>query len=191
MHQLNYDDQIYLGDFVKVQVINERVLFVASLSFLILITIGYLTTNIASRLFVDPLRWVSMCGVVAGLGIALSVTRVNPGQLIALALYFFLLLWGVMLSLLNGSLEIGLEYFLTNTLVTVSGIVLFGFFEKEAIGGNVVRYFVVYILLGLIVTLLMGGLSWDIPPIFNFEYASDSSMEYCPGPEYWCTCLPR
>ena len=92
--------------------------------FLVLISIGYLTSNDISRLIVVSVRFLSIAGIVFVLLVLLKIHMIKWRQLISLALYLLLVLYGVSMSTWNGTFEIGQQNLLMNFAVTAVGLVL-------------------------------------------------------------------
>lgn len=151
----------------------NKVIVVTLFSYLVLITIGYFTTTSQSRIFIEPLRIIAAIIVILGIGLSLGLKRVCFQQILGVMLFVLIWLWGVMLSLATGSFYVVSSELAVNTLVMVSGVLLFCSLKGEIFTPQVVKFLVSYIFLGLLITLLIGGLDLSFPPHFNLEYTKE------------------
>ncbi len=138
--------------------------------FLVLISIGYLTSNDISRLIVVSVRFLSIAGIVFVLLVLLKMHMIKWRQLISLALYLLLVLYGVSMSTWNGTFEIGQQNLLMNFAVTAVGLVLISVPKGEIFPDSIAKKYVWYVLLGLMLTIYIGGLKLDMPPQFVYDY---------------------
>lgn len=155
---------------MKIHRAGEKALHLGLFSFFVLITIGYISTNNYSRLFIEPLRLLAAAALAFFMAIILSTSMLCRRHLTGLALYASLLVLGVSLALLNGSLEIGATGLLTNAAITLCGILLFNAHDKNILSDRFAAWVVAYIIGGTLFTLLIKGLEFTPFPRFNFEY---------------------
>ncbi len=142
--------------------------------FLILISIGHLTTNDASRIFIVPIRIAAIVGVVTFIFIAIATTGLRKRQAAASIIFFGMLLYGITMSILNGAFDIGQENIIINTLVIASGLTLMAMSDKKILFDQFPWHYLNYVFLGLIATIIIGGIELTFPPHFVFDYAPDS-----------------
>lgn len=140
--------------------------------FLVLISINDLTTNELSRLLIILIREISIVLVVCTIGVLFSLRKVHLNQLTAVALYTSLVAYGIALSALNGASELGLQGMPINLLVTISGIVLISRQSNKILPDSFSKYYLIYVLVGLCMTIAIGGLDPSFPPHFVFDYSS-------------------
>jgi len=74
-------------------------------AFYVMTTIGFLTTNHASRVLVTPIRAVAIGAVIVGLAYSLLTRQIPRASVISVPLYLFTLLLGLGLGLFNGSFD--------------------------------------------------------------------------------------
>jgi len=152
----------------------KKIEVVALLSYLVLITIGYFTTTNQSRIFVEPLRTIAAIVFVLAVGLSLGLKRVCFQQLLGVVLFVLIWLWGVVLSLASGSFYIISSELVVNALIMVSGVLLICSLKGEILTPHVVKFLVAYIFVGLLITVLIGGLDLNFPPHFDLEYTKES-----------------
>jgi hypothetical protein len=138
--------------------------------FLVMISIGYLTSNDISYLIVVSVRFVSIAGIALALLVLLKMRKIKWRQLISSALYFLLVLYGTTMSIWSGSFEIGQQNLLMNFAVIAVGLILVSMPTREIIPGSITKMYIRYVLLGLMITIYIGGLKLDFPPHFVFDY---------------------
>ena len=147
--------------------------------FLVIISIGHLTTTDLSRLFIIPTRQISIAIIICTIGISFLSKNLSIKQLTAAGLYISLVAYGMTLSALNGASDIGVQNISINVLVILSGIILIAGPSNAILPDRLSRYYVLYVLVGLCLTILVGGLELGFPPHFVFEYSSNlKSTEY-------------
>ena len=88
---------------VKFNRLSNGAAIVGLFCFLVLISISELTTNDVSRLFVVPIRNISIAIVICAVVILFSLRKIHFGQLTAAGLYILLVAYGMTLSALNGA----------------------------------------------------------------------------------------
>lgn len=143
---------------------------------IVLITIGFATTNDQSRLLVEPLRQISIVIVSLCLIFLVALNGIKKDQIKSFAIYFALSVFGVLLSLYNDAFEIiGWMNFFSNFAVTTVGF----FILTNARGGvfnlSLIFGVIIYVSIALIVTIIISGLSLDFPPRFIFEFNKNNS----------------
>jgi hypothetical protein len=149
------------------------VVIVALFCFLVLISISELTTNDVSRLFVVPIRNTSIAIVFCTVVILFSLRKIHLKQLTAAGLYILLVVYGLLLSALNGAFELGAQGIFMNALVTLSGIVLITRPGNTVLPYRLSKYYLWYVLVALCMTIAIGGLDYNFPPHFVLEYSSN------------------
>lgn len=143
--------------------------------FFILISIGYLTTNNDSRVFIESIRSVAI--VSCGVFVCLNFFRYRNNKILihSSIVFFFFLLGGLGLAMMTGSWEMGTVNLVRDSLVVLVGILIFSSHQMNDDFLPVAKIYVIYVLLGLFLTLIVGGVSLDFPPRFNFDYSSELS----------------
>ncbi len=148
----------------------------ATLAFLIACTVGYSTTLISSRIYVDILRNAAICILPI---LILLLIKARPTIIIkflfAFLIYIWFLLYGGSLAVIKGGMPHVLDNFLRDTLITIVGIFIFSTGENEIINTKVAEKFLIYILISLIYTVYIGGFIADYPYRFIFEFTTDLS----------------
>ncbi len=163
---------------MKIYEIRKNALHYGIFSFFVMISIGYISTNNYSRFFIEPFRRVFEIGVVLSLVAILYKSKLCYKHLIGLSLYAFLLTVGISHAMLNESIEIGSTGLLVNVIITVCGILLLGYKNSNICSIRFAKWFIVYISVGILLTVFIGGLEFTPVPQFNFEYeAGVNSME--------------
>ncbi len=158
---------------MKINRITDNLSYVGLFLFLVLISISYLTTNDISRQIVVPVRLASIAGIVIVVCAFLVLKRISYKQLTAVTLYVLLTIFGILLSVMNGAFEIGQQGLLVNILVTLSGVWLFSIRKSNIIPDAMAQYYFIYILSGLCITIVIGGINLSFPPHFILEYNPD------------------
>lgn len=93
-------------------------------------------------------------------------------HLVGIVLYSSLLVQGMSLALLNGSLAIGSIKLATNIIITICGILMFSANSKNILSEKFAAWFVVYVAAVTLFTIIIKGLEFTPFPKFNFEYTS-------------------
>jgi len=158
---------------VKVSSLSHGAAVLGLFFFLVLISIGNLTTTEVSQLLIVPIRYVSIAIVVCVVVIQFLLGKIYFKQYVAAGLYISLVVYGITLSALNGALEVGVQYILINPLVTLSGLFLIATQTNKVFPDRISKFYLWYVLLALCITVVIGGLDYGFPPHFVFEYSSD------------------
>ncbi len=153
---------------------NQKEISRAVFLFLVLTTIsGVVTTNLSQPVI------VSARGIVAGLLVA-QVTRlivrfgVSKSQLSLVFLFLALLIYAMLRSLMLDAFDIGVINLTQDSLVIVSGLLVFGYLLKPSdVSGDLASIFLLYALIVVFGTVFVGGLSVDLLPRFVFEHSAD------------------
>ena len=141
--------------------------------FLILISISHLTTNDTSRLIVVPIRLAAIVGVVFSLLILFALNKIKKKQLLAYSLYLSLVLYGTIMSILNGAFDLGQEQLPINIVVTLSGLTLMSMSFDRPLFESITKSYFLYVIFGLFATIIVGGLDLNFPPHFVFDYITN------------------
>lgn len=151
----------------------DVLLAVATVAYLVAITVSYATTTMQSRLFIEPVR---LAGMVIALGsvVAWMATRRRYAAepLAALVLYGLLASYGLLLAVYNLGFQIVSASALQDTAVTAMGILVLGTAMRTSIMPAVMKIFIAYVVAVLAATYLTGGIVLGNPPGFVYEYAS-------------------
>lgn len=143
-------------------------------AFLVLISIGFLTTNNESRLFVGAIRYAAILGCLIFILLDLVTWRMKRAFVYGVFVFAILLLDGLILASINESLDIGAANIVRDILVVSIGLAIFSNTERRANKIQIARFYLWYVFLGLFLTWLVGGVKLDFPPRFAFDYASDN-----------------
>lgn len=143
-------------------------------TFLVLISIGFLTTNNESRLFVDTIRYAATLGCLIFILLDLVKWRTKGAFVYGFFVFVILLLDGLIFASINESLDIGTANIIRDILVVSIGVAIFSNAERRANEIQIARFYLWYVFLGLFLTWLVGGVVLNFPPKFAFDYASDS-----------------
>jgi len=146
-------------------------------SFLVLISIGFMTTNELSRYIVVPIRNLAIFSISVILFFLIIRTGIEKMQLLVASLYLIFVFWGMALAFLSGSLEIGATNLIRDTLATLAGLLLLCKARDAELIDKYSGWFLCYIFLGLLVTLAVGGLELSFPPAFYFASFKDGVDE--------------
>lgn len=156
---------------------NKNVASLGSLFFLILVTIGFLTTNDASRLFIVPIRLISIFLLAAIILLVLFGNRMNcRGFLISIGFLFFIT-YGALFSVFNDAFHIGYNNLLINVAVTLVGFFFFMVVKPKESYKRLGLPFVCYVVVGFFLTVLVGGFEFNFPPRFVFDYTPVGSSQ--------------
>jgi hypothetical protein len=159
-----------LSNFMEFRLKNSTTVIWGLFLFMIMISIGYLTSNEISHLIVVSVRFVSIAGIVFVLLVLLKMRMIKWRQLISSALYLLLILYGTSMSIWSGAFEMGQQNLLMNFAVTAVGLVLISIPKEEIFPDIITKKYVWYVLLGLMLTIYIGGLKLDMPPHFVYDY---------------------
>jgi hypothetical protein len=159
-----------LSSFMKFRLKNSTTVIWGLFLFMVMISIGYLTSNEISHLIVVSVRFVSIAGIVFVLLVLLKMRMIKWRQLISSALYLLLILYGTSMSIWSGAFEMGQQNLLMNFAVTAVGLVLISMPKGEIFPDTITKKYVWYVLLGLMLTVYIGGLKLDMPPHFVYDY---------------------
>ena len=119
--------------------------------------------------------------------------KINFNQLLPILLYFILILLGITQSLVNGdyyssikalSGNQGINGYIVHILIISSGLLIFSYNKYEIFDFQSAKKINLFIFTGFLITLGLGGINFEIPPSFEFEYASDEGggkSEYSAG----------
>lgn len=145
--------------------------------YLVLVTIGFLTTNDASRLFIVSIRIFSIAMLAAIIIILLYESWLNfRGFLISIGFLFFCAC-GVLLSVFNDALHIGYNNLLVNVVVTLVGFFFLMVVKPKESYKRLGLPFVCYGVVGFFLTVLVSGFEFNFPPGFVFDYTPVGSSQ--------------
>lgn len=147
--------------------------FIGLVAYLVMISIGLVTTNVLSRSFVVPIRVVGVVMAVCFAVISVASQKNKKIVLIGLIIYWNLLCFGSFLSLGSNSFAVVQDVFIVDSVVTSIGIVVISLSLQTRVFDGVALAYVYYGLLGIAITLLCRGIVLDVPPRFLFEYSKD------------------
>lgn len=170
---------------MKIRRVHHMALISGLFLFLILISINQLTTNQTSRLIAVSIRLTAIVGVVFSLLILFALHKIKKKQLLAISFYIGLVLYGAIMSILNGAFDLGQQNLLINILVTLSGLTLMSMSVDRPLLDLFTKSIFLYVFLGLFATIVIGGLDLNFPPHFIFDYNPDSKtgnpLDYSQG----------
>ena len=162
---------------MKIRRVHHMALISGLFLFLILISIDKLTTNQTSRLIAVSIRLTAIVGVVFSLLILFALHKIKKKQLLAISFYIGLVLYGAIMSILNGAFDLGQQNLLINILVTLSGLTLMSMSVDRPLLDLFTKSIFLYVILGLFATIVIGGLDLNFPPHFIFDYNPDSKTD--------------
>lgn len=164
---------------INVRNFRENLLTWGIFFYLIMISIGYLTTTELSRNFIVPARYVLVALVAICAITSIVISMIRRGQIFVISIYLLLVFYGVLLSVLNNAFEIGGENLFLNVIVTLIGVLFFTMSSNSVIPNKVGNWYISYIFVGLIFTWFVGGLLFSYPPgfIFDSEIMSDQGVQ--------------
>jgi hypothetical protein len=142
-------------------------------AFYVMTTIGFLTTNHASRALVTPIRAVAISAVIVGLAYALLSRQIPRASVISVPLYLFTLLLGLGLALLNGSFDKVSEGFSQHLVVCSIGLMVVSGARAEDWDLSIPRFVVLYSICCASALWAVGAMEADFPPRFLYEYTAD------------------
>lgn len=149
--------------------------FLAFFLYLIIVTIGYATTTNVSRAFIEFIR--NACIVLEGtIIIYLLLSRMSHlfSLITTLIIFLLVILWGVELSVISGSDDIGRQNLLVNIIMAIIGLVSFSlYYNDESSVWNTAKYFSLYSIGCIILICLTGGFYFGYPPHFIFSYQTE------------------
>ncbi len=151
--------------------------------FLALVSVGYATTNVASRFYIETSRMLLIIGVILVIAI-IAFGRINRTQLISSILLVAMLLYAVFISFLSGSFAVGSINIVRDGLVVITGAFVFGMPRDLRIINSVANMYAVYVVIVLVVTVFVRGIDLGFLPRFSFEYSAGmlgSSIVYSQG----------
>lgn len=140
------------------------------LSYIILTTIGYLTTTASSRALIESVRILAAISVVLIVVMRLLKGRVESSQMLGAGVLVITLFIGFLTALTIGAINSAVDRILIDWIVLAVGLLLFDMSRANVIQISIAKSILVYGFIGLIVTLLLGGLTFSPLPGFNYEY---------------------
>lgn len=162
---------------MRIKKINAKIAILGPLFFLVLVTIGLLTTNDASRLFIVPIRIFSITMLAALIIVLLYGSGLNfRGFLISIG-FLFVCACGLLLSVSNDALHIGYNNLLVNVSVTLVGFFFLMVVKPKESYKRLGLPFVCYVVVGFFLTVLVGGFKFNFPPGFVFDYTPVGSAQ--------------
>lgn len=150
----------------------------------VMLTIGDLTTNNLSRLIIEPVRYIAIVFTMITMIIVFRTQRLSKKTLISLGLYTLILVWGLILSSINGASDIGFFELEVNALVTLSGLYIYSSIDSRSVSYSHNGFYIYYIIFGIIATVAIGGLEIGLPPQFVYEYSNkilEADISYSQG----------
>lgn len=154
--------------------IRENVILIGVMCYLYMATIGLMTTSGGSRPFVE----ISRAGAIAlvlliSAGLVVSI-RMSAVHLFSALLYLLLMVSGFAMAEMHG-VEQGYLRYATDVVVILAGLFIFSFlsYARNDLDYKLARYFFIYCVVLLLITVMTGGLAMEMPPRFVFDYVSD------------------
>jgi len=152
----------------------EMVILLGLMAYLVMATIGLMTTTGASRVVVELSRAAAIALVLLiSAGLVASI-RMNVVHLMSVLIYLLLLVFGFVTAEVN-AVEQDHARYLTDVVVILAGLFIFAYlgYAGEGLDHRVARSFLLYCLLMLGITIVVGGLVFGAPPRFVFDYVSE------------------
>lgn len=146
---------------------------IGMMSYIVLITVGLLTTTSASRLLIEPTRFAAAIMVVLIVALRMLKNRIEIEQVWGGGMLTITMIIGFGLAVLTESLTNDAYRIAIDWMVLLLGLLLFDMTSANVIGMNLARMILVYGVLGLGVTLIIGGIDFTPLPNFNYEYIAD------------------
>lgn len=163
---------------IQTKIFSEKnLLDVGTFSFIVLISISFMTTTELSRTIVVPVRYLAIFLTTASLLFLIIRTGIVKMQLLAVSLYLCFVLWGMTLTFFTGSHEIGSTNLVRDTLISLAGLLLFCKARHPGLLDKYAKWVLWYVFLGLIITVAVDGLTVSFPPTFNFASFRDDVDE--------------
>lgn len=154
--------------------IRENVILIGVMCYLYMATIALMTTSGGSRTFVE----ISRAGAIAlvlliSAGLVVSI-RMSAVHLLSALLYLLLMVLGFVMAEMHG-VEQGYLRYATDVVVILAGLFIFSFlsYARNDLDYKLARYFFIYCVVLLLITVMTGGLAMEMPPRFVFDYVSD------------------
>lgn len=159
---------------MRKNLIKKNVLSLAVISLFVLLNISYLTTNNASRIFIEPSRYLLVMFVLLSIGILTGISNPSKKTIAAIIIFSLICLYGFFLAYLNNSFNIGITGFFTNFIIIISGLFIVTKIDQEVISSSNAIYLLIITILGFLVTVMINGFEFFPFPHFNFEYSSEN-----------------
>ncbi len=167
---------------MKIASINKKYSIFGVISYLILVTISLLTTSNESRPIIELIRICAAGGVIISFVIPLiykSSTykyqkKINRVTAIGVAFFGGYIIYGLTISMINNSFRIISETIILDVVVISIGILIFSTKSRFLFSVAVIKYFLIYIVCGLIITIISNGIDLSFPPHFIFSYSDRS-----------------
>ncbi|MDP3959229.1 MAG: hypothetical protein Q8Q26_04005 [Pseudorhodobacter sp.] len=146
------------------------------LLFLILSTVGFSTTTIASRIYIDSIRTIAIFITPLLIAILLLAQPAIIGKFsLASLLYAFFLTYGSALAVLNEGFEHVSGDIMRNVVVTLVVIFIFSTWNTRIFTEKIVMRFMIYVIFTFLVTVYLGGFVFSYPFKFMFDYSTEQT----------------
>lgn len=153
----------------------RRAVFVGLMAFLVLVSISGAITTFAMQSVVFYLRFIAGFILLAGIFFVLFHFGIKRVQIYALYVFALLFSYGALLSIFMGSASTGFVNVERDFLIGVLGVMVLGSFVADNDNSKaLVRIYCIYAVVVLLVTIWLGGLTLEFPPMFRFEYIASS-----------------
>lgn len=141
--------------------------------FFFVVTISMVTTSQGSRVIIEQARFISILLLGIGLVLSIFLTKVSYKNVFSLIVIVSFFNFGYLLSLVHGGL-ISNSLTMITILIVFIGNYLLHLSEIEVFKYKFARWFIIYAVTVLIITIVTKGLVFTPIPVFIFEYASDT-----------------
>ena len=156
--------------------LKEMILSAGLFSFLALTTVSGLVTTYSSQDAVYFIRLIAAAIVSIATALSVGRLRLSRSVVISLVLYLFVFLYVVAVASITGGFNIVVQSLALDFFVSLCGIVLFGtkFHESTRVFPSVfLRLFTFYAIGAILLTFVLGGFVFALPPRFVFDVFSD------------------
>ncbi|WP_201562471.1 hypothetical protein [Psychrobacter sp. CMS30] len=151
----------------------KKLYFTMLLLFIFVVTISMVTTSQISRVIVEQARSASILGLGLGLVLSIFLTKISYKNVFSLTVIISFFSFGYLLSLIYGGL-INSTVTVTTMLIIFMGNYLLYSSEIEVFQYKFARWFIIYAIIVLIITIITKGLIFTPIPVFIFEYSSNA-----------------
>ncbi len=144
-------------------------------AFIVLISVGLISTNHSSRHFVDFVRYCSIIIVLISAGLVVLSVGLRSVFLLSGAIYTSFFLYGLMLSIMNGVYDLQVEKMMVNYAAVLVALILFSVSSNDGILHRLDVPYLMFVTAALWVTIQSKGVVFMPLPEFDFDYASSVS----------------
>lgn len=138
--------------------------------FVILATVGMAVTSVPTQFLYGAVRAIAVGALFATLAIAaLTTFRLRPSNQLRALILFWILSAGIVGAWQNGTVDtVNWDYL----LVSVLGVLAVMARTTYGSNWNEERWILIYVSGVLVVTHMLGGVSWDLPPKYILSHAA-------------------